>query len=186
MKGKYCNVRLKKYKEEKDPWPPIKTKSYVTLALVHQKELQTRQETIATIHLRTKGEINKIPQKIDAKKLTDITQIFESISGSIPNNILIEGHAGIGKTTLVKEICINWAEGKLLTSDKLVLLLLLRDPNVQKITNEYKLIEYFKSSSNTELYEELIKNHGADITLIIDGFDELTVLNYAKIHFLEN
>ena len=51
---------------------------------------------------------------------------------------------------------------------------MLRDPNVQKITNEYKLIEYFKSSSNTELYEELIKNHGADITLIIDGFDELS------------
>jgi len=49
MKGRYCNTRLKNYKEEKDPWPPIKTKSYVTLSLVHQKELQTRQETTATI-----------------------------------------------------------------------------------------------------------------------------------------
>ena len=48
-------MRLKKYKEEKDPWPPIKTKSYVTLAIVHQKELQTRQETTTTIYLRTKG-----------------------------------------------------------------------------------------------------------------------------------
>ena len=174
MKGRYCSMRLKKYKEEKDPWPPIKTKSYVTLALVHQKELQTRQETTATIYLRTKGDIDEIPHTIGAQKLTDIAQIFDPVSGRVPNSILIEGHAGIGKTTLVKEICTQWAEGKLLTSDKLVLLLLLRDPNVQKITNVHKLIEHFTSYSTTELYNELVKNHAVGVTLIIDGFDELT------------
>ena len=57
MKGRYHSMRLKKCKEEKDPWPPIKTKSYVTLAIVHQKELQTGQETMTTIYLRTKGDI---------------------------------------------------------------------------------------------------------------------------------
>ena len=167
-------MRLRKYKEENDPWPPIKTKSYVTLALVHQKELQTRQETTATIYLRTKGHIHEIPQKIDAKKLTDITQIFDQVSGRVPNSILIEGHAGIGKTTFVKEICIEWSEGKLLTSDKLVLLLLLRDPNVQNITNEHGLIKYFTNYSTAELYKELLKSHGVGVTLIIDGFDELS------------
>ena len=169
-------MRLKKYEEEKDPWPPIKTKSYVTLAMVHQKELQTRQETATTIYLRTKGDIHKIPHTIGTEKLTDITQIFDPVSGRVPNSILIEGHAGIGKTTLLKEICIQWAEGKLLTSDKLVLLLLLRDPNVQKITNEHKLIEHFtKSTSKVEqLYIYLEDNYGAGITLIIDGFDELS------------
>ena len=176
MKGRYCSMRLKKYKEEKDPWPPIKTKSYVTLAFVHQKELQTRRETTATIYLRTKGDIHKIPHTIDVQKLTDITQIFDPVSGRVPNSILIEGHAGIGKTTLVKEICTQWAESKLLTSDKLVLLLLLRDPNVQKITNEHKLIEHFtKSTSKVEqLCGYLEDNHGVGVTLIIDGFDELT------------
>ena len=185
MKGRYCSMRLKKYEEEKDPWPPIKTKSYVTLAIVHQKELQTRQETTATIYLRTKGDIHKIPHTIGTKKLTDITQIFDPLSGRVPNSILIEGHAGIGKTTLVKQICIQWAEGKLLTSDKLVLLLLLRDPNVQKITNEHKLIEHFANYSTTELRKELVKNHGADITLIIDGFDELSTQLRHKSFFRE-
>ena len=174
IKGRYRNMRLRKYEEEKDPWPPIKTKSYVTLALVHQKELQTRQETTATIYLRTKGDIHKIPHTIDTKKLTDITQIFDQVSGIIPNSILIEGHAGIGKTTLVKQICVEWSEGKLLTSDKLVLLLLLRDPNVQKITNEHGLIEHFTEYSTAELYKELLKSHGVGVTLIIDGFDELS------------
>ena len=174
MKGTYCSMRLRKYKEEKDPWPPIKTKSYVTLALVHQKELQTRQETTATIYLRTKGDIHEIAHTIDAKKLTDMTQIFDQVSGRVPNSILIEGHAGIGKTTLVKEICVEWSEGKLLTSDKLVLLLLLRDPNVQKITNEHGLIEHFTNYSTAELYKALLKSHGVGVTLIIDGFDELS------------
>ena len=176
MKGRYSCMRLKKYEEEKDPWPPIKTKSYVTLAIVHQKELQTRQETTATIYLRTKGDIHKIPHTIGTKKLTDITQIFDPLSGRATDSILIEGHAGIGKTTLVKQICIQWAEDELLSSDKLVLLLLLRDPNVQKITNEHQLIEYFtKSTSKVEqLYSYLEDNHGADVTLIIDGFDELS------------
>ena len=174
MKGRYHSMRLKKCKDENDPWPPIKTNSYVALALVHQKAIQTSQETTTTIYLRIKGDIDKIPQAIDAKMLTEITQIFDPVSGVVSNSILIEGHAGIGKTTLVKEICVGWAEGKLLTSDKLVLLLLLRDPNVQKITNEYKLIEYFTNYSTSELYNELIKNHGAYTTLIIDGFDELS------------
>ena len=83
---------------------------------------------------------------------------------------------GLEKTTLVKQICVEWSEGKLLTSDKLVLLLLLRDPNVQKITNEHELIEHFtKSTSKVEqLYSYLEDKHGVGVTLIIDGFDELS------------
>jgi len=174
MKARYCSMRLKKYEEEKDPWPPFQTKSYITLALVHQKESQTRQETTATICLRTIGDIHKILKTFESKKLTDITQIFDPVSGRVAISILIEGHAGIGKTTFVKEICIEWAEGKLLTSEKLVLLLLLRDSNVQEITDEQKLIEHFTNHSTTELHKHLVKSHGAGVTLIIDGFDELS------------
>ena len=75
----------------------------------------------------------------------------------------------------MKEICIEWAEGKLLTTYKLVLLLLLRDPNVQKITNVQQLIEHFTKSTSkvTQLQDYLEENMGADTTIIIDGFDEL-------------
>ena len=187
LKGGYCKTRLKKRKEENDTWPPIKIKSFITLALMHQRDLQTRKETTQTIFLRTKGDISDIPKKINSQKLTDITQIFSSQSGSIPNSILIEGHPGIGKTTLVKEICVEWAEGKLLASDKLVLLLLLRDPNVQRITNIHQLIEHFTQSTSkvTQLHGYLEDNHGADVTLIIDGFDELSNKLRKKSFFIQ-
>ena len=187
MKGRYCGMRLKKYKEEKDSWPPIKTKSYVTLAIVHQKELQTRKETTAKIYLRTKGDIHEIPHTIGTEKLTDIAQIFDPVSGRVPNSVLIEGHAGIGKTTFVKEICIEWAEGKLLTSDNLLLLLLLRDPKVQKITDEHKLIEHFTKPTNKieQLSNYLEDSHGDGVTLIIDGFDELNTAMRHESFFRE-
>ena len=167
-------MRLKKQQEENNPWPPVKTKGYITLALMYQKDLQTKTKTTQTILLRTKGDISDIPEKINSQKLTDITQIFSSQFGSIPNSILIEGHPGIGKTTLVKEICVEWAEGKLLTSDKLVLLLLLRDPNVQRITNVQQLIEHFTDYEKEELHKNLMQTYGHNVTLIIDGFDELS------------
>ena len=90
-------------------------------------------------------------------------------------SILIEGHPGIGKTTLAKEMCLQWANNQLLTSDKLVLLLMLRDPNVQKITSTEQLVKYIQSTDQVEcVLNYLQDNNGVGVTLIIDGFDELS------------
>ena len=142
--------------------------------------------TTEATHIRTKGNISDMPQIIHCKELT-FEDIFLPVSTKKVNKILIEGHPEIGKTTLVKQICVEWAEGKLLTSDKLVLLLLLRDPNVQRITNVQQLIEHFTQSTSkvTQLHSYLEDNHGADVTLIIDGFDELSNKLRKESFFIE-
>ena len=108
--------------------------------------------------------------------LNHVQDLFESASEKC-RSILIEGHAGIGKTTICTEICYQWAENNLLTTDKLVLLLLLQDPNVQKITSKYQLVDYFSVSAMTKetLMKYLEDGCGAGITFILDGYNTLSV-----------
>ena len=162
-------------------WPPFHARSFTNLALVHQKitQLQAKEDTTKIARVRTTGDIHKIPELTLSIKLDNIHQIFTPISSDdqtqCPMSILIEGHPGIGKTTLAKEMCLQWANNQLLTSDKLVLLLMLRDPNVQKITSTEQLVKYTQSTDQVEcVLSYLQKNNGVGVTLIIDGFDELS------------
>ena len=112
------------------------------------------------------------------KVLNSVQELFkEQTSGSwYPKRVLIEGHTGIGKTTVCKEICYQWAENNLLTPDELVLLLLLQDPNAQKITSERRLAEYFTTSVNfiEPFNEYLINSCGTGITIVVDSYDQLS------------
>ena len=162
-------------------WPPFHAKSFTSLALVHQKvtQLQAKEDTTKIARVRATGDIHKIPELTSSIKLDNICQIFTPVTSGdqaqCPMSILIEGHPGIGKTTLVKEMCLRWANNQLLTSDKLVLLLMLRDPNVQKITSTKQLVRYTQSTDQVQcVLSYLRNNNGVGVTLIIDGFDELS------------
>ena len=162
-------------------WPPFHAQSFTNLALVHQKitQLQAKEDTTKVARIRVSGDIHKIPEMTSSIKLDNIHQIFTPITSDdqtrCPMSILIEGHPGIGKTTLAKEMCLQWANNQLLTSDKLVLLLMLRDPNVQKITSTEQLVKYTQSTDQVEcVLSYLQNNNGVGVTLIIDGFDELS------------
>ena len=78
-----------------------------------------------------KGEIHKIPELTSSIKLDNVYQIFTPITSDdqSPMTILIESHPGIGKTSLAKEICLQWGNNKLITSD------MLRDPIVQELSS---------------------------------------------------
>ena len=179
VKARYQRKGLVKSSTEKDPWPPFHAESFTSLGLVHQKikQLQVKEDTTKAARVRIKGEIHKIPELTSSIKLDNIHQIFTPITSDdqCPMSILIEGHPGIGKTTLAKEICLQWANNKLLTSDKLVLLLMLRDPNVQKMTNIEELVKYTLRADFAEIVLSfLYSTDGIGITFIIDGFDELS------------
>ena len=178
FKSKY---RRKGLATSSSTWPPFHVQSFTSLALVHQKvtQLQAKEDTTKIARVRTTGDLHKIPELTSSIKLDNINQIFTPITSDdqaqCPMSILIEGHPGIGKTTLVKEMCLQWANNQLLTSDKLVLLLMLRDPNVQKITSTEQLVRYTQSTDQVQYVLSYLQNtSGVGVTLIIDGFDELS------------
>ena len=59
---------------------------------------------------------------------------------SLPYVLLLEGAAGIGKSTLCKEIAIQWANKNILKNKKLLFLLLMHDPEINNITNVESLV----------------------------------------------
>ena len=175
IKARYRRKGLVKSSAEQDPWPPFHAKSFTNLTLVHQKilQLQAKEDTTMAARICTKGDIHKIPELTSSIKLVNIHQIFTPITSDdqCPISILIEGHPGIGKTTLAKEICLQWANNKLLTSDKLLLLLMLRDPNVQKITSTEELVKYTLPADQVQsVLSYLHTTNGDGVTVIIDGF----------------
>ena len=177
VKARYRRKGLAKSSTEQDPWPPFHAQSYTNLSLIHKKivQLQTTEENTMVARIRTEGNIHEIPV-ISSVRLNTVHHIFAPVTSDeqCPMCILIEGHPGIGKTTLAKEICLQWANNKILTSDKLLLLLILRDPLLQKITSTDDLMKYILPMEHAQpVLSYLHTSNGAGVTFIIDGFDEL-------------
>ena len=109
------------------------------------------------------------------KLLGSVQELFEENGSLHPQHVLLEGHTGIGKTTLCKEICYQWAENNLFMPEELVLLLLLQDPCARKITSEHGLAKYFTTSFDfiKSFSEYLTSSCGAGVTIVIDSYDQL-------------
>ena len=101
--------------------------------------------------------------------LTDILK--PSKSGTPVRCVLIEGAPGIGKSTLVWELCHKWEELDNMKRYKLVVLVSLRKAQEAKC-----LKELFPRPQYEDIHEDDIITgigNGSDILIILDGFDEL-------------
>ena len=89
--------------------------------------------------------------------------------------ILIEGDAGIGKTTLTMSLSEDWACGELFQEFDLLLLLSLRQTTVASAGSLRELLKLFHSSPSVcESVASYFEEEEAENVLIIaDGWDEL-------------
>ena len=174
MREEYIQSR---FSLKEDEWPPYQPKHYTTLALIYHKGRHTDTGVITvTKELVNEGNMANLSasKSFDNKRYCskDISELFSS---NTPNFILIEGAPGIGKTILSKEIAFQWAMKKILKVKALVFLILLRDPNLKTINSVEKLLEYLLDSDIAPtLSKHLVKTRGEDLTIIFDGYDELS------------
>ena len=171
-----------------DEWPPYQPKHYTTLAFIHNKgKFTDAVRFFVAQELAVAGNINS-PKLYNycnlnanmTKKISDIFLPVMTPNGSFVDlHILIEGAPGIGKTVLAKEIAYQWAKNELLTSQKLLLLVFLRECYQKTMMTIEDLIQFiFKSTKMAScVIEYLTKTEGNDTIIILDGFDELSENN---------
>ena len=147
-------------------WPPTPGKEFVRLSVVEGHKCRDRY-----IGHTLQGDIKKVLQH---RQEISIEQILEPIEGQPKLRlVLMEGAPGIGKSTLAWEFCRKWEEFSCMKQYSLVVLLRLREEEVQKIENISQLFCQYESEDKKSLVEEVSKRQGSSILFILDGFDEL-------------
>ena len=96
-------------------------------------------------------------QLAHARKKISIEQILEAEDQDKLNLVLVEGPPGIGKSTIAWELCRKWEEFSCMKQCSLVVLLRLREEEVQKIASINQL--FFSHDSET-IAREVSANHG--------------------------
>ena len=167
------------YLVDDESWPPFTPNKFINLLLIRHLEkyaaeyLSALASNIKTCHLNNDNEQSFTTNKI--------SEIFQHGKKPEAHNkiILILGVPGIGKTVLSKEIAYQWADNKLLSEKEIVLMLFLRDPGIQKITELKHLVHYFYGFSKDRVdisiicAKQLLKMGGSNVTIILDGLDEI-------------
>ena len=186
-----------RFNTDKDTWPPQQSKHFTTLAFIyHYKNERTQREVITIAKASQSGHIDDIMQAAGScensatsedydlegysatKDISELLAPLDHSDGSKPQTILIEGAPGIGKSFLLKHIAYLWAEKHVLFTSKLLSLLCLRDPAVQKMSSVNDLVNYFckqeKTASNLGhiCAAYLYKTGGKNVTILLDGLDE--------------
>ena len=118
------------------------------------------------------GNIDLIQQKKTPLTKDQITVLPK---GETARTVLIEGAPGIGKTTLLWQLCHQWADGELLQQWELVILVQLRDETTRTAQCLSDLLYHQPDDSIREtICREIEKREGENVLFIFDGYDELS------------
>ncbi len=172
IRQKYEKRLLNRQKQ----WPPVRGDRLINLQLVKAE--------------KGEGFRAGLPQHgAPDDKRTPILHgvLFKVEEGKKPvRKLIVEGNAGIGKTTLCTMLAEGWAEGKILTQFDCVLLLPLRENRVSSATSLAELFKLLHSSERirTSVIEELEEKEGKGVLIIADGWDELSEDNRSEGSFL--
>ena len=177
---------------QKDSWSIFAPTRFVNLLVIHhlKKFTERKQQDVVANLIREHLSCSKLNQGYLS---TNIKDIFKD-AGDDGRIILIQGVPGIGKTILCKEIAYRWSCKELLQDDWLLLLVFLRDPAIKDIKSVDSLIRYMyrctydddetRKISNV-CAKHLMNTGGSNVTVILDGFDELSHLENQNYFILD-
>ena len=159
-------------------WPTCCVEHYTPLTIFCYKEKYTKSEATSVARMLTSTGTMTYRHHSDVpgmltESVSDLFTFFEKIR-IVPYVILIEGIAGIGKTTLCKEIALQWANKRILKNKNLLFLLFMHDPKLKNIINIESLVKHFYQSEAlaNKIIDVLKVTAGKYLTIVIDGYSK--------------
>ena len=154
-------------------WPPSLGRQYTRLAMIERERELPGAELVATMERDyIHGNIDNI---VKQKKEIQLPEVFlPTEDGGQELKILMDGAPGVGKSTLCRKVCKDWASGELLYQYHLAILLPLRQTCIREATSIEDLIEADDPDLKQEVVQHIQKNSGEYVLLIVDGYDELS------------
>ena len=134
---------------------------------------------------RSVGRVGENPGNKVESELKHYSDLFTANkNGVIPKRILVQGQTGIGKSTFVKKLLVDWVEVNKKTGDEQATVLknfeLVVAVNLKEVSKCQSLKEVIRLSNvfaeedkyMTEGLVDYISNNQEKVLLIFDGYDE--------------
>ena len=154
---------------DSEKWLPSITQKIFNLAIIKKKRIQCGKIDDEFVRKTIRGQVDDILLK---KSPIELEKLFENIEG-VRKVILIDGAPGSGKSTLTVHICQRWSRGELFQEFTIVILVQLRDPEVQSARSIADLIPYRDKETAQQVAKAITNTDGRGILWILDGWDEL-------------
>ena len=153
------DVYQKQYVTDPNQWLQV-VMPFINLTLT---EGNKREEQ--TIH-------RSIESQLHGRCKLSLDEVVNSVKKG--SKILMKGRPGVGKTTMLRHIAKQWAEGKLLRRFQLVMLIRLGHIPSSRISNLESMLEYHSHDypDTASVARELGRTGGEGICFLLDALDE--------------
>ncbi|XP_054753344.2 NLR family CARD domain-containing protein 4-like [Lytechinus pictus] len=120
--------------------------------------------------------------KSKSKPLNYEDILSNKINDVFLRRVLVQGEAGVGKTTFLSKIINDWIEGTHFKEFKLVLPVRLREVKDGKTVGEIIKQNYLPDNEVTAMQlDNYIKKNQEKVLILLDGYDELAELSASSI-----
>ncbi|KAM4706504.1 NACHT, LRR and PYD domains-containing protein 3-like [Discoglossus pictus] len=147
---------------------------YTNLLMIKEQREEDREHEIISKGRKHLEIMNT--RASDEHHPTSIETLFDpGEDGHVPETVVLQGPAGIGKTTTVQKIMFDWASGNLYPG-KFSYVFCLSCREINNIPNKMSLSGLLSKICDLQCSENMIKSILGDcknILVIIDGLDEL-------------